>query len=414
MAADAGRIMSVYLPMLVALVALLAGLAIGKAWERYKLRDGQWIDRRKARESPHFIVGLDLVVNNQLDRAIDELSRAAAVDRDALEIHLVLGNLYREKGQVGRAIHIHQALLKRPRLKTLEHAYILLCLGLDYRRAGFVDRAHEAFKEVLRLDPKNRHALAQIEKLFGEQHQWAEAYEVRRQLAEIDDGVQQLRDNAILAFLENALGEEALAAGNLAEATRRFTAAIDRDSTAAPAYLRLGDARAQEGDLAAAVAAWEALVEVTPDRAYLAFDRLKDAYGRLGTPQRYPELCRQLVAAAPQDWRARLALARPHAGEGNSTLALELLLEALTHNPHGLMIHQEIWRALSALGNAPQLIERYLALVRDAVFYLDPHVCVRCRYRSTELLWQCPQCHEWNTFIEERIAPAKDDQQLSA
>jgi len=53
-------------------------------------------------------------------------------------------------------------------------------------------------------------------------------------------------------------------------------------------------------------------------------------------------------------------------------------------------------------------------LTRNAVFYLDPHVCVRCRYRSTELLWQCPQCHEWNTFVEERIAPAKDDEQLSA
>ena len=146
--------MTVDLPMLVALVALLAGLAIGKAWERYKLRDGQWIDRRKARESPHFIVGLDLVVANQIDQAIDELSRAAWLDEDALEIHLVLGNLYREKGQVGRAINIHQGLLQRQHLKTLEHAYILLCLGLDFRRGGFVDRAHEAFKEVLRLDPE--------------------------------------------------------------------------------------------------------------------------------------------------------------------------------------------------------------------------------------------------------------------
>jgi len=54
------------------------------------------------------------------------------------------------------------------------------------------------------------------------------------------------------------------------------------------------------------------------------------------------------------------------------------------------------------------LVDRYVELTRDAVFYLDPHICMRCRYRSTELLWQCPQCHEWNTFIEERIAPAKD------
>ena len=165
-----------YLPMLIGLVALLAGLAIGKAWERYKLRDGRWIDRRKARQSPHYIIGLNYLVSNQLDLAIEELGNAAKVDPDALEIHLILGNLYREKGQVGRAINVHQSLLQRPRLTPLAHAHVLLCLGLDFRRGGFVDRALEAFKEVLRLDPTNRYALANLQKLHEEQHQWSEAY----------------------------------------------------------------------------------------------------------------------------------------------------------------------------------------------------------------------------------------------
>jgi lipopolysaccharide assembly protein B len=406
--------MSLYAPLLIGLLTLLLGLAIGKAWERYKLRDGQWIDRRKARESPHFIVGLDLVVANQIDLAIDELSRATWIDEDALEIHLILGNLYREKGQVGRATHIHQALLQRPRLKPLEHAYILLCLGLDFRRAGFVDRAYEAFKEVLRLDPKNRHALVQLEKLYEEQRQWAEAYDVRRQLAEIDGTPPKARHQSILAFLDTELGRDALKAGNPAEATRRFEAAIEHDRTAAPAYLHLGDVHAADNRLAAAIETWETLVEVAPDRAYLAFDRLRDVSQRLGTPERFVDLCKRIVASNSQDWRARLALARHRAGVGDAAGALELLFEALTHNPHALVIHQEIWQALSALGRPAPLVDRYLALTRDAVFYLDPHVCVRCRYRSTELLWQCPQCHEWNTFIEERIAPAKDDEQLSA
>jgi hypothetical protein len=72
------------------------------------------------------------------------------------------------------------------------------------------------------------------------------------------------------------------------------------------------------------------------------------------------------------------------------------------------VIHQAVWQALSALGLDPALVGRYVDLTRNAVFYLDPHVCVRCRYRSTELLWQCPQCHEWNTFVEERLASAKN------
>jgi AcrR family transcriptional regulator len=159
--------MESYATFLAALVTLLVGLAAGKLWERYKLREGRWIDRRKARESPHYILGLNFLVANQIDRAIDELSRAARLQPDALEIEMILGNLYREKGQVGRAITIHQTLLQRPKLAKLEHAYILLCLGLDYKRGGFVDRALEAFNEVLRLDSQNPYAMMNLEKLLA-------------------------------------------------------------------------------------------------------------------------------------------------------------------------------------------------------------------------------------------------------
>ena len=100
---------------------------------------------------------------------------------------MILGNLYREKGQVGKAITVHQSLLQRPRLSTLEHANILLCLGLDYKRGGFVDRALEAFNEVLRLDTQNEYALLNLQKLHEEQHQWTEAYDTRRRLSKIAD-----------------------------------------------------------------------------------------------------------------------------------------------------------------------------------------------------------------------------------
>src|SRR6059058_4525976 len=105
--------------LLFGLMALLAGLAVGKAWERYKLKDGRWIDRRRARESPHYMLGLNFLVANQIDQAIEELSAAAEAAGDPLEIHLILGNLYREKGQVGRAIQEHQTLLQRSNLRTL-------------------------------------------------------------------------------------------------------------------------------------------------------------------------------------------------------------------------------------------------------------------------------------------------------
>jgi lipopolysaccharide assembly protein B len=400
--------MADYELLLTGLLALLAGLTIGKAWERYKLRGGKWIDRRRAREAPHYILGLNFLVANQIDLAIEELTHAASLDADGLEVHMILGNLYREKGQVGKAITVHQNLLQRSRLTRMEHAYVLLCLGLDYKRGGFVDRALEAFNEVLRLDPRNEYALLNLEKLHEEQHQWREAYDTRQRLTALSTGNARPQNQAILAFLENEIGVEAMRRKDYAEATRRFNAAIDLDPRAVPAYLNLGDLRVADGNEKEAAAIWEKLVQVAPDRAYLAFDRLERLAHRTGAPERFTRLCRKLIDDNPQDWRARLALSRHLAAAGQPQEALDLLFAALVQNPHALSIHQAIWRALGQLQHPPALVNRYRDLTEHAVFYLDPHVCMRCRYRSTELLWQCPHCHDWNTFVEERIAPAND------
>jgi lipopolysaccharide assembly protein B len=404
--------MSSYAPLLAALVALLAGLTIGKAWERYKLQDGRWIDRRKGRESAHYMLGLNFLVSNQIDFAIDELTRAASLDPTGLEVHMILGNLYREKGQVGKAITVHQSLLQRPGLTKLQHAYAVLCLALDYKRGGFVDRAFDAFHEVLRLDPRNEFALVNLQKLHEEQHQWSEAFDTRQRLSKLATAVNAPQNEAILAFLENEIGLEAMRRKDYAEAIRRFDGAIDLDARAVPAYLNLGDVRVAQGDERAAAEVWERLVQVAPDRAYLAFDRLEALAIRIGNPDRFTRLCRKLIDDTPQDWRARLALSRHLAAGGHPREALELLFAALVQNPHALSIHQAIWRALGQLHHPASLVERYAGLTEHAVFYLDPHVCMRCRYRSTELLWQCPHCHDWNTFVEERIAPAQETHEV--
>ena len=394
---------------LAALIALLVGLATGKAWERYKLQDGRLIDRRRARESPHYMLGLNSLVAGQVDHAIEELTRAAATAGEALEIHLILGNLYREKGQVGRAIQEHQALLQRSNLRKLEHANVLLCLGLDYKAGGFVDRALEAFSEVLRLDPGNEYALSNLEKLYEEQHQWHEAYATRQKLAAAAPDDEKPKHQQILAFLEDELGRDALKRMDYTQAARHFAAATDLDARNTRAYLNLGDVYFLQGDAPKAVATWEQLVETVPERGYLAFGRLESAYPKVGRPHAFSELCRSLIAQDPQHWRARVALARSLSATGAAREGIDLLFEALVINPHSLALHQAIWETLAALELPRSLVDRYLELTRSSIFYVDPHVCIRCRYRSTELLWLCPHCHEWNTFVEERIAPRTTD-----
>ena len=398
-----------YLPFISALLALLAGVAIGKAWERYKLRDGRWIDRRKARDSHHYVLGLNYLVGNQIDLAIEELSQAARVDTDALEIHLILGNVYRERGQVSRAIQVHQSLLQRQKLTRLEHAYVMLCLGLDFKRGGFVDRAVEAFKEARRLDPSNAYALLHLEKVYEEQRQWDEAARVRQELLTMAGPESPARSQSVLAFLENERGLLALRAGDLAGARARFSAALDLDGAVTPASVNLGDVLAREGEREEAIRRWEQVIDDTPDRAHLVLDRLREAYAAAGHPERFLELCRRVAAAHPHNWRARLAFGQALAAGQQADAALDQFLEALSHNPHGLTVHEAIWDLLLGDGLERRAVERYVTHAKAAVFYLDPHVCLRCHYRSTELLWQCPHCHEWNTFVEERIAPVTKD-----
>ena len=395
--------------LLVALLALLLGLAAGKAWERYKLNADAGSTGGGPAESPRYLLGLNLLVSNQLDLAIEELNTAAGFDADALEIQLILGNLYREKGQVTRAIQLHQQLLQRSKLTRKEQAYVLLCLGLDFKRGGFVDRALETFTEVLRIDGANQQALSNLEKLHEEQQQWQEAWAIRQRLAALAEPAQRPQHQAILAFLETRLGLQALERDDPAEAVSRYEAAIALDDRAVPAYLNLGDLQRGEGRMGEAIATWEKVADIAPDRAYLILDRVEGASREQEDAERFPALCRRLIDANPQDWRARLALGRHLADRGEPSAALDLLFESLVHNPHALAIHQVMWQALAALRFDEPRVRRYMELTRGAVFYLDPHVCMRCRYRSTELLWQCPQCHEWNTFVEERITPAEED-----
>ena len=317
------------------------------------------------------MLGLNFLVDSQVDQAVEELTHAASTEPEALEIQMILGNLYREKGQVGRSVAVHQALLKRPDLTELEHAYVLLCLGLDFRHGGFVDRALEAFQEVLQLDPLNRYALINLQKLYEDQHQWADALEIRERIAKIDAG-RRPDDQQILGFLRNEIGSAQKRDGDEAAAARTFAEAIDADARTTPAYLNLGDSREKEGRLAAAVEVWEQLIEAVPDHAHFAFDRLERAYRTLGTPHRFVELCERLIERDPLEWRARLALSKHLSAAGQHRDAFDRLLDALPHHPHELAMHQQAWEILASLDFDTALIRRYVNLTREAVFYLDP------------------------------------------
>ncbi len=384
--------------LLAAGLAALAGLAAGRAWAKARRRD--LFGRSAFRSSPHYTQGLHYLAAGETHRAMSELGKVARDEPEAFEILLVLGNLHRDTGQVERAMQIHQGLVERGDLSRAERAHALVCLGADQRAAGFIDRATRTFEDVLEMEPRNIHALAGLQNLHEEQRRWREAFEIQTRLGRLrksDEGL-------VLGHIQAEIGREALAAGRTEEAEKAFRTALALDKRVFPAHLGLADIALASDPRRAASVLQEAMA-VAPERAYLAFERLARAYSASGEPSRFVTLCESILTRDPRDWRARLALARHLRAGGRPDEAYGLLLRALNENPHVLLVHLEVWRTLRDLGVDDEPVARYVVACEESVFYRDPHICTRCRYRADDMLWRCPHCHQWNTFVEERLGP---------
>ena len=386
--------------LLAVLVAAVGGLLAGLAWAAGRGRD----ERRRRpgfRSSPHYSEGLHALATGQLELAIHELDKVRREHPDSVEVLQVLSHLYREVGKTERAIEIHKALVKRRDLTRAERAYALASLGTDFRKAGFLDRASEAYQEALLVEPKNLHALAGQQKLHEDQRQWRGAFEIQTRIARM----RKSDDALVLGFLQTEMGKEALAAGHRDAAEEAFRTALSLDRRVFPAHLSLADLWLERDPRRAAQVLEDAIAAV-PERAYLAFSALQRAYAACGEPSRFMALCERLVGQDPRDWRARLGLARQLRNEGRAGEALGLLLRAVEANPHVLLVHLEVWRTLRALAQLGPEEQKYVATVEESALYVDPHICTACRYRADDMLWRCPHCHEWNTLVEERVGPA--------
>jgi lipopolysaccharide assembly protein B len=387
--------------LLAVAVAAAAGLLAGALAVSSRTRGLR--GRLRSLASAHYMQGLHYLATGEVELAVSELGKVVREDPGAVEVAQVLSHLVREAGQVERAIQLHQGLLARSDLTRAERAHVLASLGTDFRKAGFLDRAAQAYGEALDVDPGNIHALMGEQKLHEEQRQWQLAFEVQSRISRL----RKTNDSLVLGHLQAEIGREALRRGQEEAAEAAFKTAISLDRRVFPAHLGLaGLYEKREPKRAAAIL--EDAIAVSPERAYLAFDPLARAYSACGEPERFAALCERLIRQDAQDWRARLALARHLRAQGKAEEALGLLMRAVEANPQALLAHLEVWRTLKASGVLGDAESRYVSVAEKSAFYVDPHICTACRYRADDMLWRCPHCHGWNTFVEERLAPAAD------
>jgi lipopolysaccharide biosynthesis regulator YciM len=285
-------------------------------------------------------------LDRDLDRAEDLLSRAVRIDSNDVEPFLALGRLFRARGEIGRAIRIHQNLLLRSDLTPEQRIEVLSDLAADFRQGGFLRRAIGSYEEVARRDPKRREALQALVRLLGEVREFARAIEVARKLGRLGG----VKSGAVEAGLYVDMAEAARAEGRNGDARKAVKRALRKNRHLVRAWVALGELEAERGRGKAALAAWVCVPEIDRRSGPLVYPQLEATYAALGRPRDFEKLLRELLEETPNDAGARLALARTLAARGEIDAAVMELRRILEHDADDLEARNALGRILLAEG----------------------------------------------------------------
>ena len=215
-------------------IAFVAGAIIG-AWRRHSKQEKTRNVKNLGDKA--FFKGIQYILSNDHNHAIEEFTKSVQVNSDTIETYVALGNLYRSKGDIDRAIRIRQSLILRPNIDDQIKLRALFDLGLDYRKGGFLNRALKTFLKVAQQDPSNVETLKEIERIYEELRDWENAHGTRQKLSRLVEGDHK----HILAHHLVEIGKASLQNGDSSKARSSFNKAISIDRRCIDAYLHLGD-----------------------------------------------------------------------------------------------------------------------------------------------------------------------------
>jgi lipopolysaccharide biosynthesis regulator YciM len=373
---------------------LLLGLpltfALGWLASRFDLR--QW--RREQKDSPRaYYKGLNLLLNEQQDKAIDAFIEAVQQDPDTSDLHFALGNLFRRRGEYERAVRVHEHLLHRADLPRTERDRAQHALAQDFMKAGLFDRAEEAFKALASTNFDTEARLALLT-LHERSRDWRAAAEVAQKLEQRGTG-------SFASRISHYWCEIALEA-DAKHQTDEADAALRRAREAAPQAARplvlAGQRALRRAEHAEVLALWGVLLVAHPAafnlvaREYAqsavasgegaaALVRLQEVYKRAPTLDLLEAIA--LLDADPARQRERLLA---HLREHPSLSAAQGLLGQHTD---GAFSEPETKALRDAVGRAAQPLRRYR--------------CAACGFEAQHYFWQCPGCSSWDSYPPQRL-----------
>ena len=305
------------------------------------------------------------LLDHDHERAQTMLAQAARLDPDEIDAYLMLGRLYRDRGEVGRAIRIHQNLMLRTELSEQQTTEVLTELASDFRAGGFLRRAIASFEEVLSREPRQPRALRELAGLLAAVQEHERAIAVERKLARAEGRDVAPREAAL--WVEVA--RKAEAEGRSGDARKALKRAVRRDARNVEAWILLGSLQAESKRTKGAIAAWRRVPEIDPKAGPRVYSQLAAGFASAGRPQDFDKLLGERLAKDPEDVEARLALASALASRGETDAALLELRNVLAQNPNHLEAHAALGRALLAAGREAEALQGY----RDLLGVLERH-----------------------------------------
>ena len=368
-------------------IAALSGWVIGRrGGERHS-------DSQVSKLSTTYFRGLNYLLSEQPDKAIELFLHIAELDKDTFETQIALGHLFRRRGEVDRAIRLHQGLLQRPDLNDQQKVQALLALGEDYMRSGLLDRAETVFSELAGIDRRAPQALKHLIGIYQAERDWPKAIEIATRYEEATGEPM----GKLVAQFECELAERLRAGGDREGARAAVARAYAADSTSVRAGMLEGRLELEAGNDAAAIRAYERAARHDPEFLPEILAPLRSAYDRVGdTPGArafLTEMSEHYRGVAPV-----LALARLVETEEGVSAARRFLAQQLKDRPSVRGEAALIDLTLSEGGNEAATLHE-LRHITDQLLVRNPaYRCNRCGFGARSHHWQCPSCKEWGSI----------------
>ncbi|HUN92863.1 MAG TPA: lipopolysaccharide assembly protein LapB [Burkholderiaceae bacterium] len=341
--------------------------------------------------------GLNLLLNEKPDQAIDAFIEVVRLDPETIELHYALGSLFRRRGEIERAVRIHNYLLNRADLPARERSSALAELAQDYLKGGLLDRAEDAFGRLVGERQHRFAALRALLSIYEMEGEWAKAIDTAGTLV----GEAGETHAKSIAHFHCELAERAIAAGQADVARQELERALATDRHSVRALALRGDLQKRQGDRDAAIASWEAVEREAPQYLSLVADRLAAALDDAGRRDEALAMLMRNLREQPSIDALDLAFQRTLAWRGAQE-AEALLRDELPRKP-SLLGFERLLELRSAAANGDPELESLRALIRTQVRKLARYRCGHCGFRARDFHWQCPGCKNWDSYPPRRI-----------